>query len=310
MSDEKGIEESISVNPASLIVCGYTPDGTKLHPNHLITIYSSYLNCIIQAPIQDTINISTSSNWDKLAVSELTNGLNNIIPAIFGTTLQTTYLSRRRWTGSSPMKMKLKLKFMLYDDVTKNVIMPSTYLQQMNLPFVGSRNKWVQNGMDWLKNKTGIDVPFLAPPGPNPWSLSNTAFQNAPKGSEAGKFQEMVTKADEFFGKGDVITIQYGNFLSLTNCVFTDVSVNYDNAREKSGQPIGAEVTVNFQTYEIMTKDSIADIYLRGVQDDIGNEIVDQVMDEERLQKSPRWSSSVNPGDTTRDAGGFETGVA
>jgi len=71
---------------------------------------------------------------------------------------------------------------------------------------------------------------FLTPPGPNPWG------------------SVLV---------GERISIDIGNkWLYLSNIVVNDVTVEYEN-RMSAGGPIGALVTIDLSTYELMTKSDI-----------------------------------------------------
>jgi hypothetical protein len=80
---------------------------------------------------------------------------------------------------------------------------------------------------------------FLAPPGP-----------------------KFFTKSGDAEAQGEVVNIYIGKYLLIKKCIVKDVIVKTPPRFESGGQPVGAIVSIHFQTYEIVTKDTLdSDVY-------------------------------------------------
>jgi len=187
----------------------------------------------ITAFLQDKFSFNVSSDWtDSAAMSGLFATASDIFQAGFGKTLMNTMASRRKWRGSSPVSITMKLKFEAFGDVKREVIEPCQLLQGLALPSGGV--------------SAGEEQFFLNPPGPNPFyleGLANAFGQYAP------------------FGKGDEIGITIGDFIYFNSVIISSVEVVFESRMSKDG-PIGAEATIQFQTYEMLTKEKLKTSYL------------------------------------------------
>ena len=181
---------------------------------------------IINAFLQEKINMSASSNWNNIGQmfgSDDIDTMGQGVSALLGNriSLNSTIGTRRKWTGSEPISMKLVLKFEAYTDVYKEVVSPCFGLQSLTLPSGGF-----------------ADTLFLRPPGPDPFSWN-------PKSST---------------DQGELISIDVGGFLQFNSVIVKSVDVEYENRMNIRG-PIGAKATVTFQTYQMLTKKDLEGVY-------------------------------------------------
>ena len=61
------------------------------------------------------------------------------------------------------------------------------------------------------------------------------------------------------FGSGDNVTIYIGSYLVFEKVVIKEVNPVFDTRVTREGWPISAEVSVVFETYEILTKEVLLD---------------------------------------------------
>jgi len=224
---------SNSVYPTP-ITCG-VPDSVLngISPRYIVTItaYSAYPNgryLTINAYLQDKFKLDTGSEWSDL--SQLFGGVDqvadDVVQLFTNRSLLSAATSRRKWIGSKPIKMGLKLVLEAVNDAYLEVVLPSMRLQQLALPSTGGNN--------------GAGF-FLIPPGPSPFDV--------------GKFHV----------GGTTIEMNVGGFLdfSYSNChgiVVDSVAVTYENRMGIDG-PIGAMVELNISTYQMVTQEDLTKIY-------------------------------------------------
>ena len=175
----------------------------------------------VNAYLQKEFNLDVASSWGDVGAGTPKSSADNDVQAISGLigmqrSLVSTVNSRRKWTGSTAVKISMVLKFEAINNITNEVILPCMKLQQLALPREG--------------NTFGF---FLIPPGPNPFSIGSIA-------------------------RGDKISLSIGgNFLTFDYIIITGVGVKFQNRMGTQG-PIGAEVTISMETYEMLTQEKLA----------------------------------------------------
>lgn len=178
----------------------------------------------IYAYLQEKITFTCASNWGN--VGQMFEGITDFSSTVSQSftqhSFESTIASRRKWTGSEPIKITMKLKFEAIDDVENEVLTPCSALQALTLP---------RNGLNMMGSSF-----FLVPPGPSPFKWF--------KGQE----------------RGDEISINVGNFIFFNSVIVTSVEVVYDSRMSNLG-PIGADVTLQLESYEMLTKKGLSDVY-------------------------------------------------
>ncbi len=178
----------------------------------------------IRAPLQHDINIKTTANWSPLTASSFAPKM--VAEAVLlatGRSLVTKWGSRQIWTGTSPLDFTLNLRFEAVNDPEKEVLAPIRELQRMILPYT--------------RGKHG-DKMLMLPPGP----LATGGIR-------------------KFFGlsqdEGEIISVRIGKLLRMNKVIIREIDKTIMNRWEEGGNPISATVAIHFQTYEIMTKNSL-----------------------------------------------------
>lgn len=174
----------------------------------------------IRALLQEKFEMATESDWSPLTAATIVTRFGSEAAALVQRSLVSRWLSRRIWRGTTPIDFTLNLKFEAERDPLREVKLPCIELQRLNLPYVGL--------------KTAGEM-FLSPPGPAPIQLG--------------------TPEDK--GMGEIINITIGGLVYIKRCVVKRVNVVYHPRFGIGGLPMGADVSINFQTFEIMTKESL-----------------------------------------------------
>jgi len=226
------------INKVKTIVAG-VPDSvlSGISNRYIVTLrtsfpsgggyFGSFQNLVINAYLQENIVFDSSSRWDGI-VQELPGKVQDFISNaetlanVFGKSLITTLSTRRRWAGSEPLGITLKLQFEAVNNVEDEVLKPCMILQQLTLPRGG------------VANALG-----LTPPGPFPFKVS------ADKGWE---------------DIGEYTSIDIGGFVVLNSVIVENVQVKFLNRMSQSG-PVGAEVILKISSYEMLTKEGLAKAY-------------------------------------------------
>jgi len=157
--------------------------------------------------------------------------------------------------GSSPLVLSLNLRFEALSDAMREVVLPCKMLQRMSLPSTGRDEKW-------------YDFFSLIPPGPNPFTPE--WVEKIPD-KFGGKY---LKEAVEYFqgnrGAGDIINIHIGRLLLIPRVIIKEVEINFSPQFTKEGYPVGASASLIFETFEILTKESLdSDVYNRASIDKI-----------------------------------------
>jgi len=154
----------------------------------------------INAYLQDKISLTGGNTWGSIAqdipyYQKVIDKVDAAAQGIFGRTAKTAMSTQRKWTGSSPIGINLKLKFEAVNKVNEEVLLPCKLLQSLTLPY------------------SGIKGFGLLPPGPNPYTLEQT----------------------EESSRGENVTINVGNFIRFTSVIVTNVKVTYENRMSDDG---------------------------------------------------------------------------
>ena len=187
----------------------------------------------IMAFLQEKISMQISSDW-KSAGFQPPEGANAVSQVAWGRSLVSTVASRRIWAGSTPLEMSLLLRFEAYSNILNEVIQPIARLQGMVCAREG-----------------GLGGNFLIPPGPNPFKFTLGNVSSA-LGNQT------------FLGTGDVISINIGQFLTFPSVIISSVAVDWDPRMGDQG-PVGANATVTFSTYEMVTQEKLVAMYNKAV---------------------------------------------
>jgi len=254
-----GLVKSTSGSSLEMDELGYK--GTDIPAEYLIVIddkrpkvYTDAAGVkrrvVITAPMQEQITTRTESAWTPLAAGAyVQKAFGGLTQFVLGRTLVSKYASRRLWAGTSPLDFTLNLKFEAINDVYKEVYQPVLELQRMSLPFSGvSPDQAASEGIK-DKFKNFFAKSFLAPPGPDPFDIEGLPVPDKFKSPE---------------GISEEITVKIGSFLEIKRAVVVDITVQQHPKLDPNGVPIEAIATVHFQTFEIMTKESLDSMYKGG----------------------------------------------
>jgi len=229
------------------IVCG-VPESTlsQISPRYMVDIFSEKAGGVlgfgkeadfqVHAYLQDNIVMDVSSDWYGILQSlggDAALGLaDNFVQGGAGLSIRTSATTRRKWNGSSPISITLKLKFEAVNDVYREVLLPCSGLQGLALPSAHET------------------LPLVRPPGPNPYNIPQLA-----KAIAAGRGNTEASGV-----RGENISVNIGEFLGFTSIIVKDVKITYENRMSVNG-PIGAEVEFTFETYEMLTRQGLAKVY-------------------------------------------------
>lgn len=215
-------------------------DGSPVPNAYLVKISSQKMGHTVVAILQQEVSMRVSSEWETFiptgGITQLANALAQLTVKV---SLQSRFTTRRIWKGTTPVEITLQFKFEAVDDSIRNVILPCQALMMMASP-----------------SSTGGVVPFLAPPGPSPYSVSSD-MTNWLGQNQGNALWSTMKHVAEHLNSGDSINIQVGEFLSFSSVIIKDVNPVFATRMGVDGRPISAMCTVSFQTYEILTKDAI-----------------------------------------------------
>jgi len=187
--------------------------------------------------LQDSVNMVVGSNWENYIPTgsgTLAGVLQVGLQAGAKKALAFTTTSRRIWVSSDPVSMTIPLivisdNYEHRDDVMAKV----HYLQELTLP-----EETVIGGL-------------LTPPGPSPFKRSAT--------SQTG---------EGAFDRGEDITIQVGEYLWFRNVIIKSVAVSFKNRMSQvAKKPTVAKIDLTFETYQMLTKYDLKNVYRSEVID-------------------------------------------
>jgi len=250
---------------------GYKPDGDGVPPEYLVRITSFRNNCTVVAVLQENIMTRVESRWEPFIPTSMLATGNLLIQAVTGgrRSLITKATSRRLWMGSTPMVLSLNLKFEAVTSPQLEVVEPCRLLQTMALPSEPSGQAGLTDF--WTNLKKGVEehglldpraydealskLPVLGPPGPTPFTTEG--ILNAERSWNELNETEVI----EGMKGGDIIVVDLGKFLSFWNVIVKEVSTVHHIKFDPSGDPISANVNIVFETYEMMTRESLETAY-------------------------------------------------
>lgn len=210
--------------------------------DHRPSTYSGTKTVIISALIQDKLSIRTESHWTPMTAASVTTKITDeLSTAGLGKSTVGKYTSRRLWAGTDPLSFSISMQFKAINNAEREVVAPCRELQRLCLPFSG-HDASTSDARKYLLES------FLTPPGPTPYTgLRRWVLEGI------GLAVPLEEQIDIFFGR----------FLTFKNVVVKDITVDIPNKFLKGGMPIGATAIIQFQTYEIITKETLDNIYTK-----------------------------------------------
>lgn len=171
---------------------------------------------------------SLTAKWDSpLENSNLGTGIGDkaagAAQALTGKTSVTTFSSTQVWQGNMPLKFSLNLIFVAQSDAVTEVMQPLQWLEEFGSPEI--------NGV----------VPV-----------------------------DMAAATKLFFGQGGdnvmgripgIVTINIGRKIIVPNCVIENITIPLDKEKDKDGNLIRAEVSLDIQTKVMLSKEKIAETW-------------------------------------------------
>ncbi len=235
---------------------GYVPDGKRLPSEFLVTITSFRARTTIVGIIQDPIMLGVESVWEPFIPTEVYGPADTLIQTLTASkwSLVTKATSRRKWKGSTPLEISLPLKFHAVDDPFLEVVEPCRILQSLALPSEGKDAQNLRNLSDAKKA-----IPFLAPPGPTPFTSEDLLNRSLSKINKTK--EEKILRG---LRGGDLIVVKFGRFLTLFNVILKSARVEFHPRFDVRGNPISATANLVFESYEILTSESLAASYTKG----------------------------------------------
>jgi hypothetical protein len=243
---------------------GYIPDGEGVSPEYLVRITSYRGWCTVVGVLQEDIVTKVESRWEPFIPTTLLNIGNILTQAVTRgkKSIITKATSRRLWQGSTPMTLSLNLKFQAVNDPSREVVQPCMILQSIAAPsepanatslaevFTAAENLDLKGVGDAVSK-----LPFLSPPGPTPFNLEG--ILNLQKSHNELSPSEIK---EELKG-GDLIEIQIGRLMFFRNVILSSVQVAHHVKMTSQGDVISADVNLIFETYEMITVESLKEIY-------------------------------------------------
>lgn len=247
--------KTLSATPYQRIGMVYG-DGDQLDTKYRVSIQSTNLERTITGYLQDRTNLKVLSSWERFVPfgnDWLSTAMEKVVQ-VTGHSLQNIALSRRMWTGTTPISMSLNLTFEAITDAMAEVVEPCKALLKLASPSRYGTFDWkgaltgAAAGLKTTGGNLGAGIAsgiagskisadanangfFLAPPGPYPFR-------------ESSKF-------------GDTIQINIGEFLMFTPVIIGAAEVDFDTRIDSHGSPISAKARVDFQTYQVLGKQDI-----------------------------------------------------
>lgn len=244
-------------------------DGDPIPPEYLVRITSYRNNCTIIAPLQEAISLNVESIWEPIVPTSILRTANIAIQATTGGTRSaiTSSTTRRLWSGTSPIRITLRLKFESVLDPYEEVVEPGRLLQTMAVPSDPATNRKPVDLGGLVGNvkslrfgkvaETLSNLPALTPPGPSPFVWDNLLS------GQTNYTDKSRSDIEESIRGGDFIMVELGTFLTFWNVIVREGGINYDIKFNDGGYPISAQAEIRFETYEMPTKESLEYSYTR-----------------------------------------------
>lgn len=248
------------------IVYGYVADPNATNV-YTVNVTSTKVGKV-RALLQDKFSMRATSEWATFSsVGKLQDYVSEVM-ALGGVSPYNQFISRRLWKGSSPLALSLTLKFMAVKDAYTEVLIPTIMLLQMALPSIPAKNT-ADTKVATAQNL--INSFLIVPPGPNPFA------ENWASEIINDTFKNVFATRNPLIKDGDLITVKIGNYMSFSNVIVKDVVLETPKKFNNMGIPVESTVTLEFETYEVQTKEDMVssfDPYINSMinQDKIQNE--------------------------------------
>lgn len=242
-----------SVGSYKFSTCGFSQDGDKINPAYLVRIKDYRQRMIVIGILQENIVMRNESQWEPYIPTSISDIADSVVQAASGGTrsLVTKATQRRKWKGTTPIEISMNLKFESVDNTYRNVVQPCNVLQSLALPSQGAAAEELRT---WSDVKQAL--PFLAPPGPSPFTWEGVLNISSPE-SKKRRENEII----QSLRGGDLIVINIGRFLTFYNVILKTPIVEFHNKFDENCDPIAANVSLTFETYEISTVEDLAQSY-------------------------------------------------
>lgn len=269
-----GLERHYSSSGGWLTVGYVNPDGVQVPGEYLVTISSIRNRCSVISILQESIQMNNGSRWEPFIPTAMLDSGNKALQLISlgHRSLITKASSRRMWMGSTPLSLSLTMRFEAVSDAALEVTEACKILQKITSPSDPSNGAGtgVLEIAEAFKNSDVIglgralsNTPVLIPPGPTPFTLDGVLNLRS-SGNLGGGVGINTTK--ERLSGGDIIIIEIGKFLTFYNVVINgDVKVTIPPMMTNGGDPISATVSIQFETYEMITTEELDKMYTKGV---------------------------------------------
>ena len=180
----------------------------------------------ILAVLSGPFSVDATSNWEgvlKMGASQVLETIDNFAQGLFGNTIRQPWLSRKLWTGTTPLTFTLPLQFVSFDDAEAQVVKPMMGLLSLVYP----RLDYDAGDVDAADMFSTYFVP-----GPTLFYVNDGAYDSA---------------SDE----GDRVEITLGKFLHFKGCYIKSVGFNVENSFSVDGWPHNVKASVTFETMDV-----------------------------------------------------------
>lgn len=256
-------QTSKTENRSRFVRYGYVvPDGKPIPAEYLVKVTSLRNKIQVIAPLPEEISLKVESSWSPVVTANLLGKANETIQVISGGAKSAVNkaISRRKWDGSSPISISITFSFQAITNPFKEVSEPCRILQSLSLPSEGLPLS-SGDGSSMVGEVTGSVssiLPTLSPPGPSPYTLDGIFSDSRSSGEIEDSDLESVSSSVR---GGDKILLELGRFLNFFNVIVKSVSMSVPTKYDNLGNPISAKVNVVFETYEMMTVESLQATY-------------------------------------------------
>jgi len=203
-------------------------------------------NVMVSTTLSDPVTVTGTAKWGGCfnSILDMTGG--NTIMAIahfFGQwqseqKLRQPWMSRKRWEGSEPLKLNLKLKFLNTGSTTRR---GGTETWE-----TASKAGWLEvfyptNQLMSLVYPAHRDGSFI-PPGPSPY--------HGLKGDEAHNVEGQLVLNNPSATAGHPVEIQVGNFILFQSCYIRECTITYSPILDEMGYPVSATAQLMVESFE------------------------------------------------------------
>jgi hypothetical protein len=190
----------------------------------------------IKAPLSGAFNLSVQSHWTGLfdgsgGGSAILGYIDSLTQAFLNKTITQPWFGRKAWTGTTPFKFSVPIRFVSRFNAYKEVYLPVTGLLSFLYPRIDSAD--AETG--------GADVlaAYLVP-GPSVFY----AEEEGGKELDGGLFGLGGSG-------GDRVEISVGSFIQFSGCYLTSIDLTVENSFNVDGYPHSVGGTVNFEAMDV-----------------------------------------------------------